>query len=139
MAPPKAPARPRNVAEYILAAAKEARPKLRELRKCVRAAAPGAVESIKWGMPSYSYKRILVIFAAFKHHVSFFPGPRAVRRFKKDLTKHKTSRATIQFPLDRSLPIPLIRKITAFQVKESVANDGIWPVKRTAARRLNTK
>lgn len=139
MAPPKVPARPKTVPEYIAAAAKEARSKLREIRKCVLSTAPGAVESIKWGMPSYSYKRILVIFAAFQHHVSFFPGPRAVRRFKKDLTNHKTSRATIQFPLDQPLPLPLIRKITAFQVKESVANDGIWPASRKTAPRHNTK
>jgi uncharacterized protein YdhG (YjbR/CyaY superfamily) len=139
MALPKVSARPKTVPEYIAAAAKEARSKLREMRRCVRAAAPGAVESIKWGMPSYSYKRILVIFAAFKHHISFFPGPRAVLRFKKDLPKYKTSRATIQFPLDQALPLPLIRKITAFQVKESVANDGIWTVRRKATRTQNTK
>jgi uncharacterized protein YdhG (YjbR/CyaY superfamily) len=126
MAPPKAPARPKTVSEYIAAAPKEARPKLRELRKYIRAAAPGAVENIKWGAPSYSYKRILVIFAAFKHHVSFFPTPSAVRAFKSQLTKYKTSSATIQFPLDKPLPASLIRKITAFRVKESIEKDGKW-------------
>jgi uncharacterized protein YdhG (YjbR/CyaY superfamily) len=126
MAPPKAPARPKTVSEYIAAAPKEARPKLRELRKCIRAAAPGGVENIKWGAPSYSYKRILVIFAAFKHHVSFFPTPSAVRAFKSQLTKYKTSSATIQFPLDKPLPASLIRKITAFRVKESIEKDGKW-------------
>lgn len=126
MAPPKTPARPKTVPEYIAAAAKEARPKLRELRKCIRAAAPGAVESLKWGMPAYSYKRILVLYAAFKRHVSFFPTTSAVRAFKKELAKYSSSSATIQFPLDRPLPLSLIRKITTFRVKESLEKDGKW-------------
>ncbi|HEY8994708.1 MAG TPA: DUF1801 domain-containing protein [Lacunisphaera sp.] len=126
MAPPKAPARPKTVSEYIAAAPKETRPRLRELRKCIRAAAPGAVESLKWGMPAYSYKRILVIYGAFKRHVSFFPTPSAVRTFKKELAKYNCSSATIQFPLDRPLPLPLIRKITAYRVRESIEKDGKW-------------
>jgi len=64
--------RPKTVAEYINAAPKEARVKLREMRACIRDAAPGATESLKWGMPSFSYKRILVTFAAHKHHIGFY-------------------------------------------------------------------
>lgn len=126
MAPPKALARPKTVAEYIASADKPARIKLREMRKIVRAAAPGAKEELKWSMPAYSYQRILVIFAAFKNHVSFFPTTSAVRAFKKELAQHDTSGSTIRFPLDRPLPAALIRKITAFRVKESLAKDGKW-------------
>jgi uncharacterized protein YdhG (YjbR/CyaY superfamily) len=126
MAPPKAPAKPKTVAEYITAAAKEARPRLREMRRVIRATAPGAKEELKWSMPAYSYQRILVIFAAFKHHVSLFPGPLTVRTFKKELAKYKTSGATIQFPLDQPLPISLIRRLVAARVRESVAKDGKW-------------
>lgn len=126
MAPPKAPDRPKTVTEYIAAASKEARPKLREIRKCIRSATPGTVENLKWGMPAYSNRRILVMFAAFKHHVSFFPTPSAVRVFKKELAKFKTSSATIQFPLDKALPLTLIRKITVFRVRESIEKDKKW-------------
>jgi uncharacterized protein YdhG (YjbR/CyaY superfamily) len=126
MAPPKAPARPKTVAEYIAAYPKEARSKLRELRKVVRAAAPDAKEELKWSMPAYSYKRILVMYAAFKQHVSLFPGTPTVRAFKKQLTKFKHSGATIQFPLDQRLPLPLIRRLVTTRVKESVEKDGKW-------------
>ncbi len=126
MAPPKASARPKTVTEYIAAASKEARPKLREIRKCIRAAAPGAVEELKWNMPAYSYKRILVMFAGFKNHVSLFPTASAVRAFKKEMAKFNTSPGTVQFPLDQPLPLALIRKITAFRVKESREKDGKW-------------
>ena len=126
MAPPKAPAKPRTVAEYIAAAAKEARPRLRELRKCIRAAAPGAKEELKWNMPAYSYHRILVMFAGFKHHVSLFPTTSALRAFKKKLGPRLTSTGTVQFPLDKPLPLALVRRITKFRVKESLEKDGKW-------------
>ena len=119
-------ARPKSTTEYINAAPKQAREKLREMRACIRAFAPGATESLKWGMPAFSYRRILVTFAAFKHHIGFYPTPSAVRAFAKDLSKFVTAKGSIQFPLDKPLPLPLIRKITAFRVRESIEQDGKW-------------
>ena len=78
-------AKPETIAEYIQAAPKEAREKLSQMQTCIRAAAPGAKESLKWGMPAFSYKRILVTFAAFRHHIGFYPTPSAVKAFEKDL------------------------------------------------------
>src|ERR1700724_3624543 len=115
---PKKP-RPKTVAEYIDAAPTEAKKKLREMRACIRASAPDAKESLKWGMPAFSYRRILVTFAAFKHHIGFYPTPSAVRAFANDLSKFATARGSIRFPLEEPLPLPLIRKITAFRVRES--------------------
>ena len=119
-------ASPRSVTEYINSAPNQARKKLRELRACIRASAPGATEGLKWGMPAFSYHRILVTFAAFKHHIGFYPTPSAVKAFAKDLTKFATAKGSIQFPLEKSLPLPLIRKITAFRVRESLEKDGKW-------------
>lgn len=124
MTPEKA--RPKSITEYIDAAPKDARKKLREMRACVRAAAPGAKESLKWGMPAFSYRRILVTFAAFKHHIGFYPTPSAVRAFAHDLSKFATAKGSIQFPLENPLPLSLIRKITAFRVRESIEKDGKW-------------
>jgi uncharacterized protein YdhG (YjbR/CyaY superfamily) len=118
--------RPKTITEYINAAPKDARKKLREMRACIRAAAPGARESLKWGMPAFSYQRILVTFAAFKNHIGFYPTPPAVKAFAKDLSNYVTARASIQFPLEKPLPLPLIRKITAFRVRESLEKDGKW-------------
>jgi uncharacterized protein YdhG (YjbR/CyaY superfamily) len=119
-------ARPKNTTEYIQAAPKEAQKKLREMRACIRKSAPGAKESLKWGMPAFSYQRILVTFAAFEHHIGFYPTPSAVRAFAKELSNYATASASIQFPLEKPLPLPLIRKITAFRVRESVEKDGKW-------------
>jgi uncharacterized protein YdhG (YjbR/CyaY superfamily) len=118
--------KPTTVTEYINAAPKEARQKLREMRTAIRAAAPGAAESLKWSMPAYSYRRILVTFAGFKHHIGFYPTPSAVKAFAKQLSGFKTAAGSIQFPLDKPLPLDLIRKITAFRVRESVEEDKKW-------------
>src|SRR6187455_2623467 len=101
-------ARSENITEYINAAPRKSRKKLREMRACIRAAAPGAKESLKWGMPAFSYQRILVTFAAFKHHIGFYPTPSAVKAFAKDLARFKTGEGSVQFPLDQPLPLTLI-------------------------------
>jgi len=124
MTPKKA--RPKSITEYINASPKQAQKKLREMRACIRASAPGAKESLKWGMPAFSYGRILVTFAAFKHHIGFYPTPSAVRAFANDLLKFATAKGSIQFPLEKPLPLPLIRKITAFRVRESIEEDRKW-------------
>jgi uncharacterized protein YdhG (YjbR/CyaY superfamily) len=118
--------RPKSVTEYISAAPKDAQKKLREMRACIRKAAPGAKESLKWGMPAFSYRRILVTFAAFKHHIGFYPTPSAVSAFANDLSKFVTAKGSIQFPMEKPLPLGLIRKITAFRVRESLEEDRKW-------------
>src|SRR5438876_12022189 len=124
MSPKKA--RPKSITEYIHAAPKEAQKKLREMCACIRTAAPGAKESLKWGMPAFSYRRILVTFAAFKHHIGFYPTPSAVKAFANDLSKFNTARGSIQFPLEKPLPLPLISRITAFRVRENIEEDKKW-------------
>lgn len=122
MPPPK----PKTLAEYIEAAPKESQKKLREMRAAIRKSAPGATESLKWGMPAFSYGRILVVFGAFKHHIGFYPTRSAMKAFAKDLSKFSTAAGSIQFPLEKPLPLALIRKMTAFRVRESIEQDGKW-------------
>jgi uncharacterized protein YdhG (YjbR/CyaY superfamily) len=117
---------PTSVTEYIESAPTPARKKLKEMLACIRKAAPGATEGLKWGMPAFSFRRILVTFAAHKHHIGFYPTPSAVKAFAKELSKFNTARGSIQFPLEKPLPLPLIRKITEFRVQESLEQDRKW-------------
>ena len=118
--------KPTTIEEYIEAAPADAQEKLKQLHECIRAAAPDAIEGLKWSMPAYSYKRVLVTFAVYKNHIGFYPTPSAVKAFAKDLEKYKTADASIQFPLDKKLPLSLISKITKFRVKESLSTDAKW-------------
>src|SRR3954470_19142675 len=124
MAPKKA--RPKTTTEYINAAPKEARAKLRQLGATIGAAGVGATESLKWGMPSFSFRRILVTFAAHKNHIGLYPTPSAVKAFADVLRGLKTATGSIQFPLAGPLPVALIRKITAYRVREATEEDGKW-------------
>ena len=91
---PTKKARPTSIAEYIDAAPKDTQKKLRDLYACIRKAAPGAKEELKWGMPAFSYGRILVTFRAFKNHIGFYPTPAAVKAFAKELAGYKTAAST---------------------------------------------
>lgn len=120
------PSKPKSIDQYILAAEPGARKHLRELLACLRKAAPGAEENIKWGMPSMSYQRILFQFAAYKRHIGFYPTPAAVRAFAAELEDFKTGKGSIQFPLASPLPVSLIRRIADFRVREVRENDAKW-------------
>lgn len=113
-------------AEYIAAAPLEAQQKLHEIHACLREAVSAAEESLKWGIPAFSFRRILFTFAGFKHHIGFYPTPSAINAFEKELSDFETSTGTIQFPLDIPLPASLIRKIATFRARESEEKDVKW-------------
>jgi len=121
--------KPASVTEYIAAAPKPARAHLRAMHKLVVDAAPGATQSLKWSKPAYSYRRILVVFGAFKHHIGFFITPAVKRAFAKELAGFKTASSSVQLPYDKPLPTALIRRIVAHRVKEERSNDAKWRVK----------
>lgn len=118
--------KPVTIEEYIEAAPAEVQEKLQQMHTCICKAAPGAVEGLKWNMPAYSYKRILVTFAVFKNHIGFYPTPSAVEAFAKSLTKYATAKGSVQFPLDKPLPLQLISKMVKFRVQESLMVDAKW-------------
>jgi uncharacterized protein YdhG (YjbR/CyaY superfamily) len=121
--------KPTTVAQYIAAAPKPVRAHLRQMRALVAAAAPGATQSLKWGMPAFSHKRILVIFGAFKRHIGFFITPSVKRAFEAELAGYKTASSSVRLPFDQPLPKALVKKIVAFRVKQERAKDAKWRVK----------
>ncbi|MBS1607552.1 MAG: DUF1801 domain-containing protein [Bacteroidetes bacterium] len=115
--------KPTTIEEYIASAPIEIQERLILLHECILKAAPGATEGLKWRMPAYSYQKILVTFAVFKHHIGFYPMESAIKAFAKDLSIYRTAQGSVQFPHDKKLPLVLISKIVKFRAKES--NDGI--------------
>ena len=118
--------KPKTIEEYIDAAPGDVQEKLWQLHETIKAAAPGATEALKWSMPAYSYQKILVTFAVFKKHIGFYPMPSAVKAFAKDLKDFKTAEGSIQFPLEKPIPLTLIKKIVKFRVKESKERTLKW-------------
>lgn len=111
----------RTIDEYIARFPKNVRDVLEELRRIIRESAPGAEETISYGIPTFDLnRRHLVHFAAYKKHVGFYPGGSSgIQAFKKELSSFKTSTGTVQFQLDRPIPFDLVRKIVKFRVREN--------------------
>ncbi len=108
-----------NVDQYILHFPPTTQKLLQQLRKLIRKAAPKAKEVISYGMPAYKLNGMLVYFAGYKKHIGFYAVPSGIAAFKKELENYKTSKGTIQFPLDKPLPLVLVSKIVKFRIKEN--------------------
>jgi uncharacterized protein YdhG (YjbR/CyaY superfamily) len=92
---------------------------LTKMRAAIRAAVPrDATEIISYRMPAFRGNGVLVWYAAFTDHSSLFPGAAVLEQFKDELTGFKTSKGTVQFPLDRPLPVALIKRIAKARVAE---------------------
>jgi uncharacterized protein YdhG (YjbR/CyaY superfamily) len=111
--------KPDNVDQYILSFPEEIRKRLHDIRQTIKKAAPEAVEKIGYGMPAYTYKGMLLYFAAHTNHIGVYPYPSAMEAFKKELTRYKTSRGTIQFLHSEPVPLKLLGEIIRFRIEEN--------------------
>ena len=87
------------------------------MRATIRKAAPAASETISYGIPAFKTSRMLVWFGAFANHIGFYPGAGGVAKFKKELSRYKFSKGSVQFPFDEPLPLSLVTKIVKFRVR----------------------
>ena len=108
-----------TVDEYIASFPKNVQVILEELRQAIKAVAPTAEETISYQMPAFKQNGILVWFAAFKNHIGFFPKVSAIEAFKEKLSSYRTSKGTIQFPMNEPFPFDLVKEIVRFRVKEN--------------------
>ena len=112
---------PKTVDDYLAALSAEARATLEKLRKTIKAAAPDATEVISYQIPMYKHHGMLVGFAAFKDHCSFFPGAKPIATHKDELKAYKTSKGTIRFPTGKPLPAALVKKLVKARIAENEA------------------
>lgn len=111
---------PETVDKYLAGVPKEARETLQHLRRMIKAAAPKAVEVISYGIPTFKLGgRMLVSYAAFKEHCSFFPGAAPIKAHEDDLKSYETSKGTIRFPVGKPLPAALVKKLVKMRIKEN--------------------
>ena len=111
-----------SVADYLKAVPPPQRALLKKLRQTIKAAAPKATEVISYGIPGYKHHGVLVYFAAFKNHCSLFAvGKGLMKAHRKALAPFKQSKGTIQFTVEKPLPMALVRKLVKARVKENEA------------------
>jgi uncharacterized protein YdhG (YjbR/CyaY superfamily) len=113
------PKTPRDIDEYIAGFPKDVQKILSKIRSTIKKAAPTAEEAISYQIPTFRLNGNLIHFAAYKNHIGLYPAPRAVEKFKKELERYGSSKATIKFSLDEPIPYNLITKIVEFRVKQN--------------------
>ena len=106
--------------EYINSFPEDVQRILNKLRHTIKEAAPDAEETINYQIPTFTLKGNLVHFAAFENHIGFYPTPTGMEAFKKELSEYKGAKGSVQFPIHEPLPLPLIRRIVEFRVKENL-------------------
>jgi len=108
-----------TIDEYIKTFPKDVRNILEKVRHAIKESAPGAEEAISYQMPTFKLNGNLVHFAGYKNHIGFYPTPSGTEAFKKEIAVYRAGKGSIQFPIDKPIPISLIKKIVKFRVKES--------------------
>lgn len=111
-----------TVAEYIKSQPKDQAKMLKQLRELVKKNAPKAEESIGYSMPYYNFGGRFLYYCAFPKHIGFYPMPSAINAFKKDIHgKYKYAKGSVQFPVDKPLPVSLVTRMIKFRYKENSA------------------
>ena len=111
------------VRAYLAGLPPKARRRINEMRALIRAAAPDAAESVSYGIPTFKIAgRPFAYCAAFENHTSLYPMTASIRRaHAAALEGYKTSTGTIQFPLDKPLPVTLVKRLLRARLAEARA------------------
>jgi uncharacterized protein YdhG (YjbR/CyaY superfamily) len=109
----------KTIDEYISPFPPEVQEILQTLRKVIKESAPEAKEKISYQMPTFALRGNLVHFAAYKNHIGFYPGASGIAAFEQKLSEYKSSKGTVQFPIDKPLPYELISEMVKFRVTEN--------------------
>ena len=111
----------KTIDEYIKTFPGDVQSILEKMRQTIRKAAPEAEEAISYQIPTFKLKGNLVYFAAFKNHIGFYPTSTGIEAFKKELAPYKGAKGSVRFPIVKSIPYDLVKKIVIFRRKENLA------------------
>ena len=112
--------KPKDIDEYISMFPDNIQELLKEIRATIKEAAPEAEEVISYQMPAYKFHGMLIYFAAFKNHIGLYPRVSGIETFKEELSVYKGAKGSVQFPLNKPLPLDLISRIVKFRVAENL-------------------
>ena len=112
-------AKPANVNAYIASFPENVQKILEQIRSAINKAAPDAEETISYSMPAFKYKgNVIIYFAGYKNHIGLYATPAGHAAFSKELSIYKQGKGSVQFPLDKQVPLNLISRIVKFKVKQ---------------------
>jgi len=112
----------KSIEDYISTQSEDKQKALRELKECIKKAAPNAEETFTYNVPSFSLieggkMEQQVMIAAFKNHVGFYPHPTTIDHFADELKEYKTGKGTVQFPLSKPIPCDLVIRMVKYRME----------------------
>jgi uncharacterized protein YdhG (YjbR/CyaY superfamily) len=114
-------AKPADIDAYIAEFSPEVQAILEKIRRTIGAVAPDAQETISYQIPAFALNGILVYFAAFKHHIGFYPPVKGDLKLEKAVAPYAGEKGNLRFPLDQPIPYDLIERIVRLRVKQNLA------------------
>ena len=108
----------RTIDEYINSFPPGIREILEQLRTTIHENAPGAQETITYGIPTFTLHGNLVHFGAYEQHIGFYPTPPVIQAFEDELAPYHHAKGSVRFPLDKPIPFDLVRRMVRFRVEE---------------------
>lgn len=110
-----------TIPDYIASFPTEIQVLLAQVYNTIKQNAPDATESINYAMPAFKLNgEPLVYFAGYKNHIGFYATPTGHKEFEAELAQYKQGKGSVQFPLNKPMPLTLIKRITEFRVKENL-------------------
>ena len=115
-----------QVADYMATLPQNAQNILEEIRQAIKETAPEAEEVISYQLPAFRFHGMLIYYSAYKEHVSLsFPSASVFKAFEKELTGYETGKSTIKFPLNKPMPLQLVKAIVKHRMKENLEKESI--------------
>lgn len=113
--------KPTDIDSYIADFPEATQALLQQIRATIQAAAPEATETINYAIPTFVYHGNLVHFAGYKQHIGFYPGAAGIEAFKDEISQYKWAKGSVQFPLNKPLPLDLVTRIVNYRVTANKA------------------
>ncbi len=110
----------KTVEEYFATFPASTQKMLEQIRVTIKENAPEAKEVISYNMPAFTLQGMLVYYAAYKEHIGFYPTPSGIEAFKKELSVYNGAKGSVQFPIDKPMPLDLIARIVKYRVEENL-------------------
>ncbi|WP_214071967.1 DUF1801 domain-containing protein [Mucilaginibacter sp. dw_454] len=110
----------KSIDEYIADFPEDVQAQLQTIRQTIHNAAPDATEDIKYGIPTFVLNGNLVHFGGYKKHIGFYPAPMGIEAFEAETAQYQAGRGTLQFPLDKPMPLELIEKVVKYRVEKNL-------------------
>jgi uncharacterized protein YdhG (YjbR/CyaY superfamily) len=113
----------KEVDDYIAAAPREVQAKLKAVRAAILDVAPDAAESISYRIPYYSYKGRLAWFGFYRTHIGLYLRPPVIEEHKSELSGYETTKSAVHLPLDKKVPVQLIKKLVRARMEKNEAGE----------------